>query len=154
VKRAWQFQLRKGESEMKVTPYLNFDGQCEEAFKTYERVLGGKIVATFYFGDSPMAAKYPEMAKKVMHARLDIGDQMILGADAPPELFQQPQGSSVMLELDDTAEAERIFSALAEHGDVRMPIQETFWAKRFGHVVDRFGTPWMINVSQPAYAAA
>jgi PhnB protein len=139
---------------MKVTPYLNFDGQCEEAVKTYERVLGGKIAAVFYFGDSPMAAKYPQMAKKVMHARLDIGDQMILGSDAPPEYFEQPQGASVMLDLEDTAEAERIFSALAEGGDVRMPIQETFWAKRYGHVVDRFGTPWMINVSQPAYAAA
>jgi PhnB protein len=139
---------------MKVTPYLNFSGQCEEAFKTYERVLGGKIVATFTFGNSPMAARYPELANKIMHARLDLGDQMILGSDVPPEYFQQPQGSSVCLELDDTAEAERVFRELAEGGDVKMPIQETFWAKRYGHVVDRFGTPWMINVSQPAYAAA
>jgi PhnB protein len=139
---------------MKLTPYLNFNGQCEEAFKTYERVLGGKIVATFYFGDSPMAKQYPAMATKVMHARLDVGDQMILGCDAPPEHFQQARGSAVMLDLDDTAEAERIFGELSEGGNVSMALQETFWAKRYGMFRDRFGTPWMINVSQAQYAAA
>jgi PhnB protein len=139
---------------MKITPYLNFNGQCEEAFGVYEQVLGGKVVAKFTFGDSPMAKRYPDMAKKIMHARLEIGDQIILGCDAPAEYFQQPQGASVMLDLDDTVEAERVFRELAEGGTVKMPIQETFWAKRFGSIVDRFGTPWMINVSQPAYAAA
>lgn len=139
---------------MNVTPYLNFNGQCEEAFKTYERVLGAKVGAIFYFGDSPMAAKYPELAKKVMHARLDIGNQMILGCDAPPEYFEKAQGSSICLEADDVDSAERIFRELAEGGDVKMPIQETFWAKRYGQLTDRFGTPWMINVSQAQYAAA
>ena len=139
---------------MKVTPYLLFNGQCEEAFRTYERVLGGKIIASFNFGDSPMAAQFPEMANKVMHARIDIGDQMILGSDCPPQYFQKAQGTSVCLEADDVASAERIFSALAEGGEVKMPIQETFWAKRYRQVVDRFGTPWMINVAAPAYAAA
>jgi PhnB protein len=139
---------------MKVTPYLNFNGTCEEAFKTYERVLGGKVAATFTFGTSPMAKRYPELADKIMHARLDVGDQMILGSDVPPEHFQKAQGSAVCLEVDDVEKAERIFRELSEGGDVKMPIQETFWAKRYGHVVDRFGTPWMINVAQPAYAAA
>ena len=139
---------------MKVTPYLNFNGKCEEAFKTYERVLGGTITGMFYFGDSPMAGKYPDFAKKVMHARLDIGDQILLGSDVPPEYFQQAQGLSICLEADDVDSAERIFRELAEGGDVKMPIQETFWAKRYGHLVDRFGTPWMINVSMPMYAAA
>jgi PhnB protein len=139
---------------MKITPYLLFNGQCEEAFRTYERVLGGKIIASFTFGNSPMAAKFPELANKIMHARIDVGDQMILGADCPPEYFKQPQGSSVMLDLDDTADAERIFQELSEGGTVTMPIQETFWAKRYGSFVDRFGTPWMINVAAPAYAAA
>jgi len=145
---------QRGDKAMKVAPYLNFSGQCEEAFKTYERVLGGKIVAIFNFGDSPMAAKYPEMAKKVMHATLVIGDQTILGCDAPPEYFHKPEGSSVCLEADDVESAERIFRELAEGGDVKMPIQETFWAKRYGHLIDRFGTPWMVNVSQPAYTPA
>ncbi len=139
---------------MKVTPYLNFNGKCEEAFKIYERVLGGKMTGMFYFGDSPMAAKYPELAKKVMHVRLDIGDQILLGCDAPPEYFQQAQGLSICLEADDVDTAERIFRELAEGGDVKMPIQETFWAKRYGQLTDRFGTPWMINVSMPMYAAA
>lgn len=139
---------------MKVTPYLNFNGQCEEAFKTYERVLGGKIAASFTFGTSPMAAKYPQLANKIMHARLDIGDQMILGSDVPPEYFEQAQGSAVCLEVDDVDKAERIFRELSAGGVVKMPFQETFWAKRYGHVVDRFGTPWMINVAQTAYAAA
>ncbi len=139
---------------MKVTPYLNFSGKCEEAFKTYERVLGGKIGGMFYFGDSPMAAKYPELAKKVMHARLDIGDQILLGSDVPPEYSQTAQGFAVCLETDDVDSAERIFHELSEGGDVKMPIQETFWAKRYGHFIDRFGTPWMINVSLPMEAAS
>jgi PhnB protein len=146
-------EMKQG-GAMKITPYLNFNGTCEEAFKTYERVLGGKVVAIFTFGTSPMAKRYPQMADKIMHARLDVGDQMILGSDAPAEYFQLPQGSSVCLEVDDVEKAERIFHELSEGGDVKMPIQETFWAKRYGHVVDRFGTPWMINVAQPAYAAA
>lgn len=139
---------------MKVTPYLIFNGQCEEAFKTYEQVLGGKIAAMFYFGDSPMATQFPQMAKKVMHARLDVGDQMLLASDCPPDYFEKPQGTSVCLEVDDIENAERIFAELAKEGRVKMPIQETFWAKRYGQLVDRFGTPWMVNVSQPAYAAA
>jgi len=139
---------------MKVTPYLNFNGKCEEAFKTYERILGGRISGIFYYADSPMAAKYPELAKKVMHAHLDIGDQILLGSDAPPEYFQQAQGLSICLEADDIDSAERIFRELAEGADVKMPIQETFWAKRYGQLTDRFGTPWMINVSQPMPAMA
>lgn len=139
---------------MKVTPYLNFNGQCEEAFQTYERILRGKIAATFYYGDGPMAAQYPELAKKVMHTRLDIGDQILLGSDAPPEYFQKAQGASVLLDFEDVAEAERVFRELSEGGSVGMAMQETFWAKRYGQFVDRFGTPWMVNVAQPMYAAA
>lgn len=139
---------------MQVAPYLNFNGQCEEAFQTYARILGSKAPVVFYYGDSPMAQRYPQMARKAMHARVDIGDQMILGSDAPPEHFEKAQGTSICLEVDDIEKAERIFQELSEGGTVKMPIQETFWAKRYGHLVDRFGIPWMINVSQQAYAAA
>jgi PhnB protein len=139
---------------MKVTPYLNFSGDCEEAFKTYAQILGAKAPVVFYYEGSPMVKQFPQMAKKVMHARLDIGDQMILGGDAPPEYFEKAQGSSVCIEIEDVAVAERVFGELAKGGNVKMPIQETFWAKRYGQLVDRFGTPWMINVAQPAYAAA
>jgi PhnB protein len=134
---------------MKVAPYLVFSGQCEEAFRLYEKVLGGKIVGLFNFGDSPMAAKYPDWAKKVMHASLVIGDQTILGSDAPPEHFQKAQGMSVCLDLPDVETAERVYAGLSEGAEIRMPLQETFWAKRYAHFTDRFGTPWMINVSKP-----
>ncbi|HEX3986034.1 MAG TPA: VOC family protein [Acidobacteriaceae bacterium] len=134
---------------MRIQPYLNFNGQCEEAFHTYERVLGGKIVGMFTFGTSPMAAKYPEWANKVMHVGLAVGDEMILGSDVPPEYFEQPQGLNVCLDLPDVETAERVFAGLSEGGEVKMPLQETFWAKRYAHFVDRFGTPWMINVSKP-----
>jgi PhnB protein len=137
-----------------VTPYLNFNGNCEEAFNTYARIFGGKVAAVFHYEGSPMAARYPQMAKMAMHARVDIGNQMILGSDAPPEYFEKAQGSSVCVEFDTVEDAERAFTELAEGGNVKMPIQETFWAKRYGQLVDRFGTPWMFNVSQPAYAAA
>jgi PhnB protein len=134
---------------VKVAPYLNFSGQCEEAFHTYERVLGGKIKGLFNFGDSPMAAKYPEWAKKVMHVALVVGDQTILGSDVPPEYFQKAQGLAVCLELPDVETAEGVYGQLSEGGNVRMPLQETFWAKRYADFTDRFGTPWMINVSKP-----
>jgi len=139
---------------MNVAPYLNFNGNCEEAFQTYARIFGGKAPVVFYYGDSPMSQKYPQMARQAMHARVDIGDQMILGSDTPPEYFEKAQGTSVCVEVEDVEKAERIFAELAEGANVKMPIQETFWAKRYGQLVDRFGTPWMINVSQQAYAAA
>ncbi|MGA7524706.1 MAG: VOC family protein [Acidobacteriaceae bacterium] len=134
---------------MKIQPYLNFSGNCEEAFRTYERVLGGQLRGLFTFGNSPMAAKYPEWANKVMHVSLAVGDQVILGSDVPPEYFQKAQGLAVCLDLPDAETAERVYPELSEGGDVRMPLQETFWAKRYAHFTDRFGTPWMINVSKP-----
>jgi PhnB protein len=91
-----------------------------------------------------------EWRNKILHARLVIGDQVLMGSDAPPEHYQKPQGFSVSIGLKDTAEAERIFHALAEKGTVQMPIQETFWAARFGMLVDQFGTPWMINCEKAA----
>jgi len=105
------------------------------------------------YGESPMAAETPpELSPKIMHATLSIGDQLVHGADGPPGQYQKPQGISVALNMKaaEAADAERIFKALAENGEVQMPIQETFWAFRFGVVTDRFGTPWMINCEKPA----
>jgi PhnB protein len=87
--------------------------------------------------------------KKILHATLNVGSQVLQGADTPPNHYQKPQGISVSLDIKDTAEAERIFHDLAENGTVQMPIQETFWALRFGMLVDRFGIPWMINCAKP-----
>jgi PhnB protein len=135
---------------MKLSPqlYLSFGGQCEEAFRFYEQHLGGRVVALFRFAGSPMEGSVPpDWGEKVMHATIAIGDTMIAGADAlSPE---RPQGFQILLGVDEPAAAERIFDALAEGGRVIMPLQETFWAARFGALVDRFGVPWGINCEQP-----
>jgi PhnB protein len=136
---------------MQLTPYLNFNGQCEAAFKFYEQCLGGKIVAMITHRETPAAAHVsPEWQDRIIHARLVVGDAVLMGSDCPPDYFEEPQGFSVSVQIDDPAEAERIFHALAEGGAVRMPIEETFWAVRFGMLVDRFGTPWMINCEKAA----
>jgi PhnB protein len=136
---------------MQLNPYLNFNGQCEEAFRLYERVLGGKIEMMMTFAESPMAEQVPAQWRgKVMHARISFGGEVLMGSDAPPDRFQKPQGFSVSFSVDKPADAERIFAALADKGQVQMPIQKTFWAERFGSVTDRFGIPWMINCEQPA----
>ncbi|MCX5934883.1 MAG: VOC family protein [Pseudanabaena sp. LacPavin_0818_WC45_MAG_42_6] len=131
---------------MKLSPYLSFNDECEVAFKFYEQCLDGKIDAMMTYGNSPMAEQTPpEKLDKIMHASITVGDTVMMGSDAPPNYFEKPQGFSVSLVLTDPDEAERVFNALAENGTVQMPIQETFWAARFGMLVDRFGTPLMIN---------
>lgn len=136
---------------MQLNPYLNFNGQCEIAFRFYEQCLGGKIEATMTYGESPMAEQTPpQWRNKIMHASLIVGDKVLMGADSPPERYEEPKGLSVLLGIDDPVEAERVFHALAEDGTVQMPIQETFWAARFGMLVDRFGIPWMINCDRAA----
>ena len=132
-----------------MNPYLLFDGQCEAAFKFYEKCLGGKDLALMTHGDSPMAAQVsPEWRNKIMHARMTVAGVSLMGSDTPPEHHQTPAGFSVSLNVDTLAEAERIFKALSEKGVVQMPLQQTFWAARFGMAVDRFGTPWMVNLEK------
>lgn len=131
---------------MQVHPYLNFDGQCEEAFTFYAECLGGTIEAMLNHGDSPMAEHVPpEHHAKILHARLAVGNTVLLGSDSPADNHTTPQGIYVSLNVDTAADAERIFAALAENGQVQMPLAKTFWAERFGLVVDRFGIPWMLN---------
>jgi len=131
---------------MQLNPYLFFDGQCEAAFKFYEQCLGGKIVAMFSHAGTPAEEQVPaNWRDKIMHARMLVGDEALMGSDAPPEHYEQTKGFSVSLSIDDPAEAEHVFNALAEKGTVKMPFQRTFWAVGFGMLVDRFGIPWMIN---------
>ena len=140
---------------MQMNPYLTFDGRCEAAFKFYEKVLGGKIEAMIPHEGTPAAEHVPaDWRKKIIHARLILGDKVLMGSDAPPDRYEPMKGFSVTLGIDDPAEAERVFHALGENGTVQMPIQQTFWAARFGMLVDKFGTPWMINCEQAAQAAA
>jgi PhnB protein len=136
---------------MQLNPHLIFDGQCEAAFKFYQKCLGGKIVLMMRNGDSPMAGQLPrKVHKRIMHATFHVGGAVLTGGDAPPGRYQKPQGFSVLLHLSDAKQADRIFKALARKGTVEMPLQETFWALRFGMLVDRFGTPWMINCGKPS----
>ena len=131
---------------MQLNPYLVFNGQCEAAFKFYERCLGGKIEMMMTHGDSPMAEQVPpEWRNKVMHVRLALSDKVLMGSDAPPDRYEQPKGFSVSVGVDKPVEAERIFNALAQNGTVQMPLQKTFWAERFGMLVDQFCIPWMVN---------
>jgi PhnB protein len=134
---------------MQLSPHLTFSGQCEAAFKFYERCLGGKIVTMLAYGNSPMAEQVsPEWRGKIVHASLTVGDNWLMGADALPEHYQQPQGFYVLLHIHDPVDAERIFHALAENGAVRTPVQKTFWSPCFGVLVDQFGIPWEISCEQ------
>lgn len=137
---------------MRITPYLNFDGQCEEAFRHYERVLGGRIEFMQSFGDSPMSGEVPPgWHDRILHAHLVVGEAELMASDTPPGQYSPPGDLHVALHLDDASEAERIFHALADGGKVTMPLEKTFWAERFAMLVDRYGIPWTLNV--PAVAA-
>lgn len=131
---------------MQLNPYLNFDGQCEAAFKFYEKVLGGKITFSMTWGEMPGADQFPAQThKRIMHSRIKVGDDVLMGADAPPDRYQKPTGINVSIHVKDPGEGERIFKALSENGSVTMPFEKTFWSPGFGMCVDQFGIPWMVN---------
>jgi len=133
-------------ADMNLSIHLTYDGHCEAAFAFYQRCLGGTIATMLKYGDSPMAAEVsPEWRHKILHATLIIGESTLAGADVLPEHYARPMGFFALLEVEDPTDAERIFHSLSENGTVQMPIQETFWASRFGVLVDQFGIPWEIN---------
>jgi PhnB protein len=139
---------------MQMNAYLSFKGDCEEAFRFYERCLGAQMGPIFRYGGSPAAEHAPEgWAEKVMHGSVTIGGQTLMGADVGPERYEAAKGFSLSLHPKATADAERIFRELAEGGSVLMPLEKTFWAERFGMLVDRFGIPWMINCEDTGPAA-
>lgn len=132
---------------MQINSYLLFTGQCEEAFKFYEKLLGGKIDVMMTHAGTPAESQVPpEWQQKILHVRMTTPGGVLMGSDAPPGRQAKPQGFSVSVSVDEPAEADRIYNALADGATaVSMPIQETFWARRFGMLTDRFGIPWMIN---------
>lgn len=135
---------------MEMTTYLNFRGDCEAAFKFYEECLGAQTGAIFRYGGSPLASQVPEdWSDKVMHGSITIGGQAVMGADVAPQQYEQPKGISLSLQIKNASDAERIFQELARDGSVVMALEKTFWAERFGMVVDRFGIPWLINCEAP-----
>lgn len=133
---------------MKLHTYVNFAGKCAEAFRFYETHLGAKILMLMTHGQAPDQSRVtPEMKDAVLHARLSIGGTELLGADIPNA---QPMRSAYLsISAESDAEAERMFSALSGGGDIFMPLQETFFASRFGQLRDRFGLNWMILHERP-----
>lgn len=138
---------------MEVNAYLNFDGHCEAAFKLYERCFGGKIVSMVTFENAGDVNQLPPgWRNKIMHAHMVIGSQVLMGSDAPPGRYSKPGGFSMSVHPEQPAEADRVFNALAEGGNVQMPLQQTPWAAKFGMVTDQFGIPWMVNCAAAAAA--
>ena len=138
---------------MKMNTYVNFNGKCAEAFRFYERHLGAHVGMMMTHGQAPDQSRVsPEMKDAVLHARISIGETELMGADIPNA---QPMRSAYLsLGVGSDAEAERIFSALSEGGEVFMPMQETFFATRFAQLRDRFGINWMIMRERPMNAPA
>jgi PhnB protein len=132
---------------MRLFTQLNFGGNCEEAFRFYEKHLSGKIVMMMHQSEAPGAPR--DAGKAIIHARIDIGDTILTGNDVPPSVFQKIRSVYLNLSLDSPAEAERVHKLLAEGGDVYMPLQETFFATRFSQLRDRFGVLWAIIHERP-----
>ena len=131
---------------MQVNPYLHYNGNCEAAFKFYEKAVGAKIEVLMTHEIAPPEMPVPpEWKKKIMHGRVSIDGEVIMASDAFPGHFNPPQGFAVSLQVEDPADAQRRFNALADGGTVTMPFAKTFFSKGFGMCVDKFGTPWMVN---------
>jgi PhnB protein len=136
---------------MQIEPCISlvFNGECDAAFTLYQQCLGGGMTFRLTWGDSPMADQAPaEWRNKIFHATLKVGGTALSGGDIVPGQYERPQGFQLQLNLDDAATAERIFTQLADGGRVTFPLGQTFWAQRFGAVVDRFGIPWAINCGE------
>lgn len=135
---------------MQMNAYLSFRGDCEAAFTFYAECLGGRLGEIFRYAGTPFAEQVPtDWQNKVMHGSLTVGDQVFMGGDVAPGRYEKPKGFSLSLHVNSTTEAERIFHLLATDGTVVMPLEKTFWAARFGTLIDRFGMSWVINGAEP-----
>ena len=135
---------------MKLHTYLNFGGNCEQAFRFYEQHLGGKIIMMMTHGQMPDPKDVkPEWKNAILHARINIGETVLMGADTPQDRFQPMRSAYLSLAVDSTGEAERIYALLSDGGEIFMPMAETFFAFRFAMLRDKFGTSWMILHERP-----
>ena len=132
---------------MKLNTYIHFsNGKCEEALNFYVKALGAKLVTIFRYSEAPASNECSkDMEKKIMHGRITLGDDIIMASDSPAGYSEKPAGFSLNIAVTTPEEAERLFAALSEKAEIRMPMAETFWARRFGMLVDQFGVPWMVN---------
>lgn len=138
---------------MPIQAYLFFEGRCEEAVECYQHALGADVIMLMRYKDSPEppapSMLPPGSENKVMHSSLRIGDTVIMASDGMCSGHADFQGFSLSLTAANEAEADRLFAALAEGGEIQMPLGKTFWSPRFGMVRDRFGVSWMIGVEEP-----
>jgi PhnB protein len=135
---------------MKLHTYLNYGGNCAQAFRFYEQHLGGKITMMMTHGEQPNANDVPpDWKNAVLHAGIEIGGTELLGADVPPDRFQPMRSAYLSLTVDSVGEAESIYALLSDGGQVFMPMEETFFALRFAMLRDKFGTSWMILCERP-----
>ena len=132
---------------MKLYTQLNFGGNCEEAFRFYAQHLGGKITMVMRQDEAPNAPS--GAGKAVIHARMDIGDTVLIGNDVPSNVFKKMRSTYMYLSVDSAKEAERVHKLLAEGGEIFMPLEETFFATRFSMLRDRFGVSWTIVNERP-----
>jgi PhnB protein len=129
---------------MKLYAQLNFGGNCEEAFRFYEKSLGGKVLMMMRQDQAPGSNATGDAGKAIIHARLGIGDTVLIGNDVPPSVFEKIRSVYIYLSVDSSEEAERIYKLLAKDGQVYMQLEETFFATRFSQLRDRFGVSWSI----------
>ncbi len=135
---------------MKLHTYLNYGGNCEEAFRFYEQHLGGKIITMMTHADQPNPREVPSAwQQKILFARMTLGETQLMASDVPPDRFEPMRSVYLSLSVDNTPEAEHIYALLADGGQIFMPIQETFYAFRFAMLRDKFGTSWMIIHERP-----
>ncbi len=135
---------------MKLTTHLNFGGNCAEAFRFYEKQLGGKILMMMTHEQMPDPKNVPPgWEKAILHARILIGDTMIMANDVPPDRFQPMRSVYLALGVDSNEEAEHLYALLKEGGEIFMPMEETFFAFRFAMLRDKFGTSWMLIHERP-----
>jgi PhnB protein len=138
---------------MRLNTYLNYGGNCAEAFRFYAEHLGGSIGMMMKHGEAP-GGGLPGMSDSVLHAQITIGESMIMASDVPADRFKPMRSVYLALNVESDDEAERVFKLLAEGGEVYMPMQETFFASRFAQLRDRFGTSWMIMHERPMGSGA
>lgn len=136
--------LNKAVHDVKLYTYLNYGGNCRQAFEFYVQHLGGTITSLTTHGEMGDPSVAPEWKDAVLHARMDIGDTQLLGADVPPDRFQPMRSAYLTLMLESSTEAERIYDLLKDGGQIFMAMEETFFAHRFAMLRDRFGTSWML----------